>query len=477
MVDQQAHGFVGEYYWPDVSEQAMRVVDERIAACAEALNVRYLGSILLQGDEVVLCQFEGTADAVRQVRRVRGSRVRADPRKHDVPSTRGNHTMIRRSKTPAVAAAIAVLVVLAAEAGESDASPNGTFKRIATVNATTAAAVAIARTANGALHLVYQTFSGRAFSGLASLPISAAGNAGAEVQALSAGRPGSRGARVVDGTLESFFGATRRASSRASGHDVERRRRDVVGSPPTSAAAARTKRSRTARRHRRDGRDDARARAPAGREPRGPDRSRRRLAEPRRHEYRQRVDDGRRFRGRRGDAARSSRAGLERDNPSLYLQGVAPTVEAPQVAPGQNRNALVLAGRDKRPGRLAAYTTDGKHVRLFRYGGGSVAVGLRAGTTAKVLGVATGLDGRIWVMWGDDAGGGVAVTRSNKAVTRSRRSSTSTRMPAASTGSRATAGSGRSTCSSTRSRTGQARCNPRGSTTRASCRCSRPPSP
>ena len=67
MVEQQAHGLVGEYYWPDVSEQAMRAVDERIARCAESLNVRYLGSILLQGDEVVLCQFEGTTDAVRQV--------------------------------------------------------------------------------------------------------------------------------------------------------------------------------------------------------------------------------------------------------------------------------------------------------------------------------------------------------------------------------------------------------------------------
>jgi hypothetical protein len=50
----------------------VRAVDERIAACAEALNVagvpvRYLGSILLREDEVVLCQFEGTAAAVREV--------------------------------------------------------------------------------------------------------------------------------------------------------------------------------------------------------------------------------------------------------------------------------------------------------------------------------------------------------------------------------------------------------------------------
>lgn len=67
MVEQQASGFVAECYWPDVSEHAVRDVDERIAACAQALNVRYLGSILLREDEVVLCQFEGTADAVREV--------------------------------------------------------------------------------------------------------------------------------------------------------------------------------------------------------------------------------------------------------------------------------------------------------------------------------------------------------------------------------------------------------------------------
>ena len=61
---------------------------------------------------------------------------------------------------------------------------------------------------------------------------------------------------------------------------------------------------------------------------------------------------------------------------------------------------------------------DGRHVRLLRYGGGSIAVGSLKSTQAKVLGVATSLDGRIWVMWGDDSGGGVAVTRSNKAVTK-----------------------------------------------------------
>jgi hypothetical protein len=80
---------------------------------------------------------------------------------------------------------------------------------------------------------------------------------------------------------------------------------------------------------------------------------------------------------------------------------------------------MVIAGRDKGPGVFAGYTTDGKHVRLIRYGGGTVAVGSVASATPGVIGVATGLDGRMW-MWGSD-NGKIALTRSNRAVTRARR--------------------------------------------------------
>lgn len=100
-----------------------------------------------------------------------------------------------------------------------------------------------------------------------------------------------------------------------------------------------------------------------------------------------------------------------------FIRGVAPTLGAAVRAPGPARTELVLAGRDAGPGVFAAYTTDGSHVRLLRYGGGSVAVGRVKGLSANVLGVATGRDGRIWVMWGQD-GLGLAVTRSNRAVTR-----------------------------------------------------------
>jgi hypothetical protein len=67
MIEERACGFVAECYWPDASDGAVRAADERIATCAAALDVRYLGSVLLHEDEVVLCQFEGTAEAVREV--------------------------------------------------------------------------------------------------------------------------------------------------------------------------------------------------------------------------------------------------------------------------------------------------------------------------------------------------------------------------------------------------------------------------
>jgi hypothetical protein len=85
----------------------------------------------------------------------------------------------------------------------------------------------------------------------------------------------------------------------------------------------------------------------------------------------------------------------------------------------------IIAGRDSGPGVFGAYPADfvpGSHIRLLRYGGGSVAVGSVKNLFAHIWGVATGPDGRIWVTWwGQDSKTGkwsIAVTRSNKAVTR-----------------------------------------------------------
>jgi hypothetical protein len=69
-------------------------------------------------------------------------------------------------------------------------------------------------------------------------------------------------------------------------------------------------------------------------------------------------------------------------NGGLYLQGAAPTIGVPELTPDNPRGlhpSLLLAGRDKGPGVFAAYTTDGIHVRLLRYGAGTVAVGSMKG--------------------------------------------------------------------------------------------------
>jgi len=66
-----AESFVAECFWPSVTEADLVALDRRVAQAAADLargtGFRYLGSILLREDEVVLCQFEGTAAAVREV--------------------------------------------------------------------------------------------------------------------------------------------------------------------------------------------------------------------------------------------------------------------------------------------------------------------------------------------------------------------------------------------------------------------------
>ncbi|HEY4237279.1 MAG TPA: hypothetical protein VGM45_08080 [Gaiellaceae bacterium] len=63
---EHAASFVAECYWPDVHEEDVRALDQRILASL-AEDVRYFGSVLIAEDEVVLCHFEGSADAIRRV--------------------------------------------------------------------------------------------------------------------------------------------------------------------------------------------------------------------------------------------------------------------------------------------------------------------------------------------------------------------------------------------------------------------------
>ena len=62
--------FVAECFWIGVDEDDLRRLDERASASADRIandgeHVRYLGSVLMREDEVVLCFFEGSAEGVR----------------------------------------------------------------------------------------------------------------------------------------------------------------------------------------------------------------------------------------------------------------------------------------------------------------------------------------------------------------------------------------------------------------------------
>lgn len=63
--------FLAECFWPGVGGADLIALDARAASAAEAQSrqdapVRYLGSLLIVEDEVVLCRFEGAEVSVRR---------------------------------------------------------------------------------------------------------------------------------------------------------------------------------------------------------------------------------------------------------------------------------------------------------------------------------------------------------------------------------------------------------------------------
>lgn len=74
MTERTPATFVAECFWAGVTADDVRALDRRCAACADRFSrdgdrVRYLGSILMRADEVVLCLFEGSAAAVERTAR------------------------------------------------------------------------------------------------------------------------------------------------------------------------------------------------------------------------------------------------------------------------------------------------------------------------------------------------------------------------------------------------------------------------
>lgn len=63
--------YVAECFWPGVGKRELNALDERAATAARLLagrgrKVRYLGSLLFEDDEVVLCMFAGEEPAIRE---------------------------------------------------------------------------------------------------------------------------------------------------------------------------------------------------------------------------------------------------------------------------------------------------------------------------------------------------------------------------------------------------------------------------
>jgi hypothetical protein len=71
MVESEQESFIAECFWPGVRDADLATLDGRIGRVIAELgpnrSVRYHGSLLLRQDEVVLCQFEGHADTIRDV--------------------------------------------------------------------------------------------------------------------------------------------------------------------------------------------------------------------------------------------------------------------------------------------------------------------------------------------------------------------------------------------------------------------------
>ena len=71
MGDSKANEYVAECFWPGVRDRDLGVLDERVVLATSQLSaagedVRYLGSLLMREDEVVLCRFAGSQTAVRR---------------------------------------------------------------------------------------------------------------------------------------------------------------------------------------------------------------------------------------------------------------------------------------------------------------------------------------------------------------------------------------------------------------------------
>lgn len=71
MLNPPTNEYVAECFWAGVQDADLQALDERVTAVTAELvlagdELRYLGSMLMRADEVVLCFFAGPEAAVRR---------------------------------------------------------------------------------------------------------------------------------------------------------------------------------------------------------------------------------------------------------------------------------------------------------------------------------------------------------------------------------------------------------------------------
>lgn len=71
-MEQRPAEYLAECFWPGVKDSDLAALDQRAQAAASestrhGRSVRYLGSLLMRQDEVVMCRFAGSEPAVRRV--------------------------------------------------------------------------------------------------------------------------------------------------------------------------------------------------------------------------------------------------------------------------------------------------------------------------------------------------------------------------------------------------------------------------
>ena len=160
-----ATDFVAECFWPGVDEAALRELDARAGASAAELaaageRVRYLGSMLMREDEVVLCLFQGSASRPSagppSRRRSHSSGSSRRPRSPwPAPDNRPERRLHAPTSPHLASPLLPSLAVAALAAGAGYAARAGSAWSRISGPAQPGAQLGLARTADGVLHVIW----------------------------------------------------------------------------------------------------------------------------------------------------------------------------------------------------------------------------------------------------------------------------------------------------------------------------------